>query len=45
MTIYVAELGGARAFYVDNLGFEVRADMTMGGYRGLTAATYKAPVP
>ncbi len=38
MTIYVANQEEARAFYVDKLGFEVRADMTMGGFRWLTVA-------
>jgi predicted enzyme related to lactoylglutathione lyase len=37
-TIYVLDQEAARAFYVDKLGFEVRADMTMGGFRWLTVA-------
>jgi catechol 2,3-dioxygenase-like lactoylglutathione lyase family enzyme len=37
-TIYVLDQEAARAFYVDKLGFEVRADMTMGEFRWLTVA-------
>lgn len=35
-TVYVLDQEAARRFYVDKLGFEVRADMTMGGFRWLT---------
>lgn len=35
-TIYVADQEKARAFYVEKLGFEVRADTTMGSFRWLT---------
>lgn len=37
-TIYVLDQDAARAFYVDKLGFEVRADMRMGPFRWLTVA-------
>lgn len=37
-TIYVTDQERARAFYVDMLGFEVRADMKMGEFRWLTVA-------
>jgi len=37
-SIYVCDQEAARRFYVDKVGFEVRADMTMGGFRWLTVA-------
>jgi catechol 2,3-dioxygenase-like lactoylglutathione lyase family enzyme len=37
-TIYVLDQEAARTFYVDKLGFEVRADMKMGDFRWLTVA-------
>jgi catechol 2,3-dioxygenase-like lactoylglutathione lyase family enzyme len=42
-TIYVLDQESARAFYVDKLGFEVRADMTMGGFRWLTVGPRAQP--
>lgn len=36
--IFVADQQAARDFYVDKLGFEVRADMTMGAFRWLTVS-------
>jgi catechol 2,3-dioxygenase-like lactoylglutathione lyase family enzyme len=42
-TIYVLDQEAARAFYVDKLGFEVRADMTMGGFRWLTVGPKAQP--
>jgi len=42
-TIYVPDQEAARAFYVDKLGFEVRADMTMGEFRWLTVAPKAQP--
>lgn len=36
--IYVANQEQARQFYVDKLGFEVRSDLNMGGFRWLTVA-------
>ena len=43
MTIYVLDQEAARAFYVDKLGFEVRADMTMGEFRWLTVGPKAQP--
>jgi predicted enzyme related to lactoylglutathione lyase len=43
MTIYVLDQDAARTFYVDKLGFEVRADMTMGGFRWLTVGPKAQP--
>ena len=42
-TIYVLDQEAARAFYVDKLGFEVRADMTMGAFRWLTVGPKGQP--
>jgi catechol 2,3-dioxygenase-like lactoylglutathione lyase family enzyme len=42
-TIYVLDQEAARAFYVDKLGFEVRADMTMGPFRWLTVGPRAQP--
>lgn len=42
-TIYVTDQEAARAFYVDKLDFEVRADMTMGGFRWLTVSPKGQP--
>jgi len=35
-TIYVSDQDEARTFYIDKLGFEVRMDVTMEGFRWLT---------
>jgi predicted enzyme related to lactoylglutathione lyase len=35
-TLYVLDQEAARGFYVDKLGFEVREDESMGGFRWLT---------
>jgi predicted enzyme related to lactoylglutathione lyase len=43
MTIYVLDQEAARTFYVDKLGFEVRADMTMGEFRWLTVGPKAQP--
>src|SRR6188472_2358644 len=42
-TIYVLDQEAARRFYVDKLGFEVRADMTMGEFRWLTVSPKAQP--
>lgn len=42
-TIYVLDQDRARSFYVDKLGFEVRADMTMGTFRWLTVGPKAQP--
>jgi catechol 2,3-dioxygenase-like lactoylglutathione lyase family enzyme len=42
-TVYVLDQEAARAFYVDKLGFEVRADMKMGDFRWLTVAPKAQP--
>ena len=42
-TIYVVDQDRARSFYVDKLGFEVRADMTMGAFRWLTVGPKAQP--
>lgn len=42
-TIYVLDQDSARAFYVDKLGFEVRADVTMGAFRWLTVGPKAQP--
>lgn len=42
-TVYVADQDRARAFYVDNLGFEVRQDATMGNFRWLTVGPASQP--
>jgi predicted enzyme related to lactoylglutathione lyase len=36
--IYVLDQERARAFYTEKLGFEIRADVTMGTFRWLTVA-------
>jgi len=38
MTVFCLDQEKAREFYVDKLGFEVREDETMGGFRWLTVA-------
>ena len=43
VTIYTNDQETARAFYVDKLGFEVRADLTMGSFRWLTVAPKAQP--
>lgn len=43
VTVYVTNQEEARAFYVDKLGFEVRVDMTMGGFRWLTVSPKGQP--
>jgi len=43
MTVYVLDQEAARQFYVDKLGFEVRADMTMGTFRWLTVGPKAQP--
>ena len=42
-TIYVHDQEAAKAFYVDQLGFEVRADMTLDGFRWLTVGPTGQP--
>jgi catechol 2,3-dioxygenase-like lactoylglutathione lyase family enzyme len=42
-TIYVVDQDAAREFYVDKLGFEVRADMTLGSFRWLTVSPKAQP--
>jgi predicted enzyme related to lactoylglutathione lyase len=42
-TIYVLDQEAARRFYVEKLGFEVRADMTMGEFRWLTVSPKAQP--
>jgi catechol 2,3-dioxygenase-like lactoylglutathione lyase family enzyme len=42
-TVYVIDQESARAFYVDKLGFEVRADQKMGVFRWLTVAPKTQP--
>jgi predicted enzyme related to lactoylglutathione lyase len=42
-TVYVLDQEAARDFYVDKLGFEVRADMTLGGFRWLTVSPKAQP--
>jgi catechol 2,3-dioxygenase-like lactoylglutathione lyase family enzyme len=37
-TIYVLDQERAKEFYTDKLGFEVRADQTMGNFRWLTVS-------
>lgn len=37
-TLFVLDQERAKQFYVDKLGFEVKADQTMGGFRWLTVA-------
>lgn len=43
MTVYVLDQEAARQFYVDKLGLEVRADMTMGAFRWLTVGPKAQP--
>lgn len=43
MTVYVIDQEAARQFYVEKLGFEVRADMTMGAFRWLTVGPKAQP--
>jgi predicted enzyme related to lactoylglutathione lyase len=43
-TLWVTDQDAAAAFYVENLGFEVKTDVTMGdGYRWLTIAHPNQP--
>lgn len=42
-TIYVLDQEAARQFYVEKLGFEVRADMTLGSFRWLTVSPKAQP--
>jgi catechol 2,3-dioxygenase-like lactoylglutathione lyase family enzyme len=42
-TVYVLDQEAARAFYIDKLGFEVRADLKMGDFRWLTVAPKTQP--
>lgn len=42
-TIYVFDQDEAKAFYVDKLGFEVRADETIDGFRWLTVGPKGQP--
>jgi catechol 2,3-dioxygenase-like lactoylglutathione lyase family enzyme len=42
-TVYVLDQQAARDFYVDKLGFEVRADMTLGAFRWLTVSPKAQP--
>ncbi|HEX2875190.1 MAG TPA: VOC family protein [Polyangiaceae bacterium] len=42
-TIYVLDQEAARKFYVEKLGFEVRADMTLGAFRWLTVSPKAQP--
>ena len=37
-SVYVLDQDKAKAFYTEKLGFEVRTDQTMGGFRWLTVA-------
>jgi len=43
MTVYVLDQEAARQFYIDKLGFEVRADMAMGAFRWLTVSPKTQP--
>ncbi len=44
MTLYVTDQDAARDFYVDKLGFEARADVTMGeGFRWVTIGHPQQP--
>jgi catechol 2,3-dioxygenase-like lactoylglutathione lyase family enzyme len=38
VTVYVLDQERAKAFYTDKLGFEIKADVTMGEFRWLTVA-------
>jgi hypothetical protein len=42
-TVYVVDQESARAFYVDKLGFEIRADVRMGNLRWLTVGPKAQP--
>jgi len=42
-SVFVLDQDRARAFYTDKLGFEVRADVTMGSFRWLTVAPKGQP--
>ena len=37
-TVYVLDQDRAKAFYTDKLGFEIKADVTMGSFRWLTVS-------
>ena len=41
--VYVLDQESARAFYTETLGFEVRADVTMDGFRWLTVGPVGQP--
>lgn len=43
MTVYVLDQEAARQFYVEKLGFEVRADLTLGAFRWLTVGPKAQP--
>ena len=43
MTVYVLDQEAARSFYVEKLGFEVRADITVGTFRWLTVGPKTQP--
>ncbi len=42
-TIWVKDLNEALRFYTEKLGFEIRADITNGGYRWLTVGVKDQP--
>src|SRR5262245_29112254 len=42
-SVFVLDQDRARAFYIDKLGFEVRADVSMGSFRWLTVAPKGQP--
>src|SRR5262245_46558313 len=42
-SVFVLDQDRARAFYTEKLGFEVRADVTMGSFRWLTVAPKGQP--
>jgi catechol 2,3-dioxygenase-like lactoylglutathione lyase family enzyme len=42
-TVYVLDQDSAREFYVEKLGFEVRADLTLGTFRWLTVSPKTQP--
>jgi predicted enzyme related to lactoylglutathione lyase len=43
VTIYVLDQEAAKSFYVDQLGFEVREDATLDGFRWLTVGPKQQP--
>ena len=42
-SVYVLDQDKAKAFYTEKLGFEVRTDQTMGGFRWLTVGPVGQP--